>query len=142
MHGATTDHGVLEAARAVRPYLEDLVGRRSAVDLDGRIAAILHQAERGEDVTEPLRELLGGSEGTAAFLAEVLADAPDFRPPDVQPAFAGGPLRGFDPLPGDPDPVIHAGKYVCPQGDFVWYRPSVGTPIADCPSHGPVLIKT
>ena len=87
-----------------------------------------------------LRALLEGDEVTANFLQEVQADAPDYRPPDVQPNYAR--RRSFEPLAGDVAPVLHAGKFCCPHGDYVWYRPAVGTPIPACPTHGPGLART
>jgi hypothetical protein len=133
------DEGVLEAARSVRPYLKCLVGESSAEDLDTQLAGLLARASQGEDVTEAARALLYGNEATAEFLEEVLADAPEFRPPAMQPAFMRPNPRGPTPggyggLPGDAGP-IHAGKYACPKkSDYVWYRPSVGTPVEFCPT--------
>jgi hypothetical protein len=132
------DEGVLEAGRAVRTYLEELVGRGDARALDERIADLLASDARGHNVTSGLRELL--AEHVSDFLEAVLEDKPEFRPPRVQPEFMST-HRIFQPLPGDVDPVLHAGKYVCPHGDYVWYRPYVGTPIPPCPTHGPVLTK-
>jgi len=132
------DEGVLEAARSVRPYLEGLVGEPSAEDLDTQIAGLLARANQGEDVTAVIRDVLSGNEATAAFLDEVLADTPEFRPPDMQPGFLysnrrGSTSAGHGALPGDVGPILHTGKYACPEcKDYVWYRPSVGTPVRLC----------
>ena len=64
------------------------------------------------------------------WIAEVLDDTPA-PSPDYQPV---GTRDYASPL-GLASPV-HAGKYACAHGDFVWYRPTVGTPVACCPSHG------
>jgi hypothetical protein len=138
------DEGVLEAARAVRPYLTTLVGDATADDLDMRIAVLLAAASQ-EDVTERLCELLNANEATAAFLEEVLADSPNFRPPDMQPQYIRPVERGpggIERLAGDIGVVLHAGRYACPKGDFVWYRPAVGAAIPACPTHGPGLTES
>jgi hypothetical protein len=133
------DTGVLEAARAIRPYLRELVGP-AADELDRGIADLLN-AGPGEQVSVDVRSLLESDETTGDFLAEVLADAPHYRPPKLQPGYVrrGG---GYQALAGDVEPVLHTGKYACPHGDYVWYRPAVGTPIPPCPTHGPILIRT
>jgi hypothetical protein len=133
------EQGVLEAARAIRPYLATLVGP-AADQLDRRIAELLNT--NGDVQVAAAVSLLESNETTGDFLAEVLADAPDYRPPELQPGYVrrgGGEYRA---LAGDAAPVLHAGKYTCPQGDYVWYQPAVGTPIPDCPTHGPGLIRT
>jgi hypothetical protein len=129
------DDGVLESARAIRPYLEDLVGP-GAHELDERIAGLLAAAARGEDVSTDLWTLLESDEATSAFLEAVLADAPVYRPPAVQPDFRRRSDRTYQPLAGDVAPVMHAGKFACPRGDYVWYRPAVGVPVPSCPTHG------
>lgn len=40
----------------------------------------------------------------------------------------------------DNAPLASIIKYVCPYGDYTWYRQSIGTPIPDCPTHGIPLI--
>jgi hypothetical protein len=42
--------------------------------------------------------------------------------------------RGIVSSTGDPWPD-DAECYVCPFGDYIWYRPHVGTPIPVCPTH-------
>jgi hypothetical protein len=133
------DDGVLEAGRAIRPYLVQLVGEKSAPTLDAEISGMLCEAARGIDVGGRLRALLDRRRETELFLEEVLNDAPRFRPPDMQPAFASPTRRAFELLAGDVGPILHAGRYACPGGDYVWYRPSVGAPVPDCPDHGPLV---
>jgi hypothetical protein len=130
--GGQMEEALLEAARAIRPYLDELVGGE-AKRFDEEIAALLDAASTGEDVTGSLRSLLGSHEATDDWVAEVVED-PLHRPPDYQPVGT----RGFDLLPGLVGPVA-AGKYACPHGDFIWYRPSVGVRVPPCPSHGPGL---
>ena len=134
----TVDEPVVEAARLIRAYLPDLVAPDAATELDGRIADLLAALEAGEDSSGELRSLLGSHSATRDFMSEVLADAPHFRPPQFQVPI----LRdlGYQPLPGTPLPM-HAGKFACPHGDYVWYRPGVGVPIPVCPTHDVVLIR-
>jgi hypothetical protein len=127
------DEALLEAARAIRWYLGDLMGDE-APRFDAEIAALLAAAYTGADITASLRSLLDSHEATGEWVSEVLAD-PLHRPPDYQPA----DTRGFDSLAGLIGPVS-AGKYACPQGDFVWYRPAVGVPVPPCGTHGPGLV--
>jgi hypothetical protein len=126
------DEGLLEAARTIRSYLGDLVGAETA-RFDVEIAGLLDDAQSGQDVTSQLRSLLDSNEDTAEWVAEVLED-PLHRPPDLQPFIK----RGYTFLPGGVGPV-HAGKYACPCGDYVWYRPSVGVPVPPCPTPSHIL---
>lgn len=124
------DEGVVEAARAVRPYLEEFVGSKTAGEVDDQLSDLLARATDGDDVEYPLREILTAHESTDVFLERVLGDAPDYRPPRVIAEIT----RGYQPLPGGPGPVA-AEKFVCPFGDYVWYRPEVGAALRPCPTH-------
>ncbi|KLL11107.1 MULTISPECIES: hypothetical protein [Protofrankia] len=138
--------GVLEAARAIRPYLDELVGP-AAPDLDRSLAnqltAVTATAITPTDhaaAARQLRALLDGNETTAWFLRTVLEDAPRYRPPYHQPRYLYRQTGGALVLPGDPGPV-EAGRYVCPRGDYTWYRPEVGVAIPDCPTHQVRLVR-
>jgi hypothetical protein len=131
------DAGVVEAGRAIRPYLADLIGQQAAADLDRQLANTL--SDQAEPATRAglLRELLDARDTTRWFLGEVLADAPDFRPPYEQTRYQRTP-RGADPI-GNPG-VTAADRYSCPQGDYVWYRPDIATPVPVCPTHHVALV--
>lgn len=77
------DEGVLEAARAVRPYLAEFMDSAVAAEVDAELAGLLATAAGGEDVEGRLRAVLEADEATGVFLERVLEDAPDFRPPQV-----------------------------------------------------------
>ena len=125
------DDGVLEAARAIRPYLKNLIEDPAmAAILDRRIAEQLTDPADRTATPGRLRALLEGQEDTAWFLNRVLADKPHYRPPYRQPAYQ----RDIANPPGKLTRV-KADRYACPRGDYVWYRPEVGTPIPDCPDH-------
>jgi hypothetical protein len=124
------DDGILEAARVVRFYLDQLVAE-DALHFDGEIAALLNAP--GDVDIVALKSLLKSDDVIEEWVAEVLDD-PLHRPPDYQPVRT----RDYASPLGLAGPV-HAGKYACAHGDFVWYRPTVGTPVSPCPSHGPCM---
>ena len=124
------DEGVLEAARAIRPYLGRLVeSADAAAELDRQLAGELGQVSDLPASAGRLRVLLGQHEDTAWFLGKVLADAPEHRPPYHQPGYR---TRGTASPPGDVTPIA-AARYNCPVcRNYVWYRPDVGTPVPRC----------
>lgn len=129
--------GVLEAARAIRPYLNDLVGSGLAGMLDSRIADHLTGSADESTVASQLRAMLEEQEDTAWFLSRVLADKPHYRPPYHQPTYQ----RDIVSPAGDPG-LVEADRYACPRGDYVWYRPDVGIPVPDCPTHHILLARS
>ncbi len=129
------DRGLAEAARAIRPYLGELVGD-AAARLDSMIADLLEAAGSGHDVTPELWSLLTSTTATETWVAQVLSD-PLHRPPELQSRVT----RGYEPPPGEGTPVP-ASRYACPRWDYVWYRITVGTPVPRCPTHGCVLDLT
>jgi hypothetical protein len=124
------DEGVLEAARAIRPYLDRLVeSPDAAAELDRQLAGELGQVSDPSAAARRLRSLLKQHEDTAWFLDTVLADAPDHRPPYHQPGYR---TRGTASPLGDAMPIA-AARYNCPVcGNYVWYRPDIGTPVPCC----------
>jgi hypothetical protein len=124
------NEGVLEAARAVRPYLAEFLGSAVAADVDAELAGVLASAASGDDVESRLRAVLEAHEATTVFLDRVLDDAPDFRPPGVVSELK----RRYSGFPGQSSPVP-ADKFRCPYGDYVWYRAEVGVPVERCPTH-------
>jgi len=133
------DDGVWAAARSIRPFLTDLAGQDAGL-LDRQIADQLNSAASRAETVVALRALLEANEDTHWFLFEVLRDRPHHRPPYQQPRHR--PRRGIPCPAGDPGPVLHAGIYECPHGDYVWYRPEVGTPVPDCTTHHVPLTRT
>ena len=134
------DEGVLEAARAIRPYLDRLVDSPdAAAELDRQLVGELAQVSDPSASARRLRMLLEQQEDTAWFLGSVLADVPDHRPPYYQPGYR---TRGGTASPlGDAMPAA-AVRYNCPAcGNYVWYRPDVGTPVPRCPADGALLAQ-
>jgi hypothetical protein len=125
------DEDLLDVARCVRPYLEELTGSEKAASAyDGEIAVLLGAANRGTDVEAELSVLLQRSPKVHAFVAKVLED-PLHRPPDLQPTHE---LSEYEQLPGAGSSVPVT-KYCCPQRDYTWWRRSIGVPVPTCPTH-------
>ena len=131
------DEGVIEAARAIRPYLNDLVGPADAALVDRRIVSEFAAGVGQVGAAGRLRAVLEEYEDTAWFLRRVLGDKPHYRPPYFQPVHQ----RSITRPSGDPG-YVAADRYACPRGDYVWYRPDVGTPIPECPNHHIKLTRT
>jgi hypothetical protein len=130
------DEPLIEVARAIRPFLPQLLPPLQAEEVDREIAELLNAP--GGDLAPALQTLLEQHEATADFMADVLDDAPLFRPPAYQHHTVRSSI--YKSLPGDPPPA-YAGKFGCPQGDFVWYRPAVGMPVPCCPTHNVTLVR-
>ena len=122
------DEGIREAARAIRPYLNDLVGPANAESFDRRISDQLTGRGDQTAIAVRLRTIFEEQPDTAWFLSRVLADKPYYRPPYHQSSYQ----RGIVSPPGDPG-VVHADRYACPRGDYVLVptrhrRPCPGMP--------------
>ena len=124
------DEGVLEAAQPSAPTSTGLVeSPDAAAELDRQLADELGQVSDPSASARRLRILLEQHEDTAWFLGRVLADAPDYRPPYHQPGYLTRSAR----IPAGDVMPIEAARYNCPVcGDYVWYRPDVGTPVPRC----------
>jgi hypothetical protein len=122
------DEGLWEAARSVRPYLNELVGA-DAPDVDAALADLLNNAEHDADTEHRLRMVLEAHDDTTTFLEDVLDDVPAYRPPQVL-----SKLTRYTDMVGDSQPVS-ADKFACQRSDYVWYLPEVGVPIPRCPTH-------
>jgi hypothetical protein len=113
---------VLEAARSIRPELKRLLAAQ-AESVDARLAGLLEQARRGKRVQTAILELLSAHERTRKWTTRFL-----------KRRHQEGGVRAYAPLPGSMRPVA-AQKYVCPKGDYIWYRRSVAVPVPLCPTH-------
>jgi hypothetical protein len=127
------DEELFEAARAVRPYLDDLVPDRAEF-LDSQVGALLERehADRAGAVAG-LAELFSSEPDLRDWIAALLAD-PQLRPPDVAQADEPAATKSYQSLAGDQQPVP-AARYACPRGERVWYRRSQGQPVPRCPEH-------
>jgi hypothetical protein len=119
---------ILEAARSIRPYLGDLLGGvESAAAIDQQLADLLAQANNGQSVDNLILELLAAQEPTREWLSGFLQDK---QQPEHQ--------RTWSPLSGQPA-IVNTTKFICPQGDYTWYRPRVGIEPPLCPTHNQPL---
>jgi hypothetical protein len=141
MTAMNDDDGVRAAARTIRPYLAELIGADGTRVLDEQLAALLNDTTDPAGSAARLRELLEEADDTTSwFLHAVLADAPRYEPP-YQLARSRRE-RGMASPAGDPTNPVLAPRYSCPRGgDYVWYRPDIGTPIPECPTHGVELVR-
>ncbi|MBD2344906.1 hypothetical protein [Anabaena subtropica] len=115
---------ILEGGRSIRPFLPELLGN-DAVQVDKQLAELLAQAKAGQQVEQQILEILKSYPDTRNWIAEFLSEQ------QVS--------KGFQQLPGSGE-ALSAQKYICPQGDYVWYRRVVGATIPTCPTHGVLLI--
>lgn len=127
MSSPDEDEVLLDAARAVRPYLSELVGQPTAAELDAELAALLASARGGHAVADRVAEMLSRS-------AEVQAWAAGFLEHGCPPEVAELRERAFQGLPGVPE-APSPDKFRCPEGDYVFYRRAVGVRVPPCPTH-------
>ncbi|MEB3292251.1 MAG: hypothetical protein VKJ24_03750 [Synechococcales bacterium] len=111
---------VLEGARSIRPFLPEKLGV-AADEFDRQLADLLTQAQQGQSRDAQILTLLKSHPATYQWIKEFLAT----KPTD----------KGYERLPGGSG-AVSAQKYVCPQGDYVWYQRSAGIPVPTCPTHG------
>ena len=114
---------ILEAACSIRPYLSELLEDVKAKEIDQQIVNLLAQASTGQSVHNLILELLSSQDATRERLSEFLQDK---QQPEHQ--------RTFSSLPGH-TPFVDAAKFICPLGDYTWYRPRVGIEPPHCPTH-------
>ncbi|MGW7404857.1 hypothetical protein ACWGI9_14175 [Streptomyces sp. NPDC054833] len=129
---------VLEAARAIRPYLPELFSHapERAGRLDTELARLLDPGA-GSGAAESVLRVLEGNPITQVWAAQFI----DFG---VPPEFAGPGTRGpAGPVPsGDGEALRPGPKYVCPVGgDVVWWRRHIGQEVPRCATHGRTLVK-
>lgn len=118
---------ILKGARAIRPHLAELLGAE-AEGVDRALARLLAEAEEGRKVDSNILDLLARRDATRVWMEEFLEGA------EGRTAAAPQRVRGYSPPPGRADPIA-AQRYVCPNGDYEWYRQRVGTPVPECPTH-------
>jgi hypothetical protein len=123
---AINDDRILDAARAIRPYLPRLVGPR-ADDVERDLAQLLNRASGGEVVDHEILAYLERDPATHEWTAAFLERG---HPSDV----AIMREKGLQELPGHGE-VVAAARYSCPGGDYLWYRRTVGQEVPRCPTH-------
>jgi hypothetical protein len=119
---------VVQAARAIRPYLTELIdSEEAAAVLDRRLVELLADAQAGMQVGMDLLLVLGERDATREWVAEYLGDEP-----------LPERYRGWGP-PGDVG-AISTRRWVCPHQDYDWYAPAMDERRRRCPAHGVELV--
>jgi hypothetical protein len=117
---------ILEAGRAVRPYLAELPERPEATDAaDDRLARALAEPEPAEAA----RAVSAVFEEHPAALPWLVGFTDARRPADLVAA----ERHGLQPLPGE-GKVTRAPRYRCPHDDYTWYRRSAAQSVGVCPT--------
>ncbi|MGW4213857.1 hypothetical protein ACWEIJ_38145 [Lentzea sp. NPDC004789] len=126
------DNEMVELARAIRPCLPELVGEKQARAVDRQLADLLGAEGPEADVEAGIDAVFRSSPEILSWVERTLDDD-RLRPPHVQL-----PAERIDGPGGDGE-LVDAERFQCPQGDYVWYRPSVVYPVPVCPTHNVVL---
>jgi hypothetical protein len=125
--GFVDDAAILAMARQIRAELPGLLPTLDAdrlVAIAAELDELIDRAENGGPARMPILRLLGGQPALRRRANE-LADPAVFR--------------GVVPPPG-PVRVPVAPRYVCPNGDYEFFRRDVSQPIPVCPHDGAGLI--
>lgn len=117
------EESVREAAQAIRPYLESLVGRQTAARLDAALARLLDASGETDQLLAELQSTTPTSQWWLDFLRCGAMPPEDARV--AATTRAGLPGLGLPVLP----------RYACPRGDYVWYRRSPAVELPSCPTH-------
>jgi hypothetical protein len=122
---------LIEAARAVRRYLPDLLGERAQA-VDAQLVELLRAGDRAG-----LEELFGSTESLLDWVAGFVETG---LPPEVAPLRERG--AGYQPLLG-PGIAQAPPRFECPVDHlYVWYRVDPGEEIPVCRDHpGEQLVR-
>ncbi len=112
---------LLKAATSIRQFLPELLGEKAS-EVDEQLANLLVRCQDGEPLENQITSLLASHETTRQWMRDFLA-------PDA----ARTRNRGYSSLPGIAS--VSAPKYVCPEGDYIWYCLDSNGPIPLCPTH-------
>ena len=122
----------LEAARAIRSYLVELLGDAdAAASTDERLAELLRAAQRGDPVADAVDAVLAERPATRNWAARFLECG---YPPDL------AEVRERSVPGGGPVTILSAPRFVCPQGDYSWWQRLPGEEPPVCPSDGATLV--
>ena len=115
----------LEAARAIRSYLRELVDDPDSVDRE--LSSALAESDAVRARIE-LRRQLATRRWTVEFLKHGV-------PADLLPAA----VRSGAAPPGRGE-VVRAPRFRCVSGDYIWYRRKADSAIPICPTHNARLV--
>ncbi|MET7424248.1 hypothetical protein [Dactylosporangium sp. NPDC005555] len=114
----------VELAQRLREELPTLLDAGAVAGADAVLADIVERGRRGERVTVPLLTYVRGVPALRQRAGELV-------PADGQ--------RGVHPPPGVAR-VPLAPRYVCPNGDYEYFRIDVARPVPTCPHDGADLV--
>lgn len=132
------DRELFAAARAVRPFLEDLVPQEAAA-VDRELAAALLSSDPDDARLDGIQSVFAGHQSLTDWIAQFLAA--NSTPPEVVEVvtrLAAG--AAYQNLAGDPAPQPGT-RFVCPNGDYVRHVLRRGQTIKPCPTCGLSLVQ-
>jgi hypothetical protein len=109
-----------EAACSILPFLSKLLPEAEAKVIDQKLSNLLAQAKTGQPIDNLILDVLAAHDTTREWLSEFLEGKQQSKH-----------LKNLDFLPGEVS-IVNADKFVCPQGDYIWYRPRVGIEPPHC----------
>lgn len=118
-----TPEQILELARAIRPYLPDLLPQPTATKVDQTLENLLAEADSNSSTPLLIQKCLRSHEATREWANKFLGD-PEFA--DTH--------RQYNPLASQPS-VILSTPFKCPECHRIWFRSRVGEEIPLCPIH-------
>jgi hypothetical protein len=128
------DSGLFAAARAVRPYLADLVPDHAAT-VDRELGAALLSSDPEEARLDRIYSVFKAHESLNDWIGQFLAQGS--LPPEVAEIVT---RAGYKPLAGDNQPYSGV-LFVCPNGDYEFRVLRRGQAIKPCPTCGLRLVQ-
>jgi hypothetical protein len=130
----SNDDGLFAAARAVRPFLADLVPQEAAI-VDRELASTLLSNDPDDVRLDRIQSVFASHDSLIDWIGQFLAA--DSTPPEVIEIVTRGDYRG---LAGDPGPLPGT-RFVCPNGDYEFHVLRRGQVIRPCPTCGLSLVQ-
>ena len=126
---------VLQAAKAIRPYLAELLERPDANAMGDRLELALNASTDTAAQQAEIRRVLSVAEPTREWLRLYLEE----QKPVAEILSI---IRTYHPLPGKAG-VVASPRYRCPVASChqMWYRREVGTEVPNCPIHGVQMVR-
>ena len=131
----TSSPDVLQAAKAIRPYLAELLERPDANAMGDRLELALNATTDTAAQQAEIRRVLSVAEPTREWLRLYLEE----QKPAAEILSI---IRTYHPLPGKAG-VVASPRYRCPVASChqTWYRREVGAEVPNCPIHGVQMVR-
>lgn len=130
----TDDSELFTAARAVRPFLGDLVPQHAAT-VDRELAAALLSSDPDEVRLDRIESVFGAHDSLTDWIGQFLDGGA--IPPEVLEIVTRSDYKG---LAGDNLPIPGT-RFVCPNGDYEFSVLRRGQHIRPCPTCGLSLVQ-